>query len=159
MAFESFVDVMVGGESSGALWAILPLFPRGVRHHQPNGSIGFFKEFWETLELREKTFQRSARALSVSLVGSHHVRRVQRRAPSSELTESRELPQRSESAARTEKISAASALAAELLVSRLAASSHSSSGSLESVRCALISRLWTHLRGCDLASDIRKSPS
>ena len=35
----SSVDVIVGGESSGALWAILPLFPRRVRHHQPNGSI------------------------------------------------------------------------------------------------------------------------
>jgi len=31
----SSVDVIVGGESSGALWAILPWPPRGVRHCQP----------------------------------------------------------------------------------------------------------------------------
>ena len=35
----SSVDVIVSGEPSGALWAILPLPPRGVRHRMPNGSI------------------------------------------------------------------------------------------------------------------------
>jgi hypothetical protein len=41
--------VIAGRSSSGALWTILPLLPRGVRPRQPNGNIGFFGEFRGTV--------------------------------------------------------------------------------------------------------------
>ena len=77
------------------------------------GAVHKARQFWLIREFREMRraesgdIEPSARALSGGIHASHPRQRAQRREASRELTEIRELPELSESAARDEKISSA----------------------------------------------------